>query len=158
MRKGSLPFLFLILLLNASCSGLSTLTAGSLQAAQRQWESFGPANYRMTVEMSGDRVESSQYTVTVRAREVVQLLRNGKTVSPGDGGQDYSVDGLFHILDQEIDLAKKPQILGAPPGYASYPMAKFDASTGRLLQFQRSVGGAKNGIEIHVEKFEVLEK
>jgi hypothetical protein len=88
----------------------------------------------------------------------VQLLRNGKPVSPGDGGQDYSVDGLFHVLDQEIDLAKKPEILGAPPGYASYPMAQFDTTTGRLLQFQRSVGGARNSIAIQVKAFEVLGK
>jgi len=109
----------------------------------------------MVIEMSGDRLESSQYSVTVHDKKVVQLLRNGKPVTTtADGGQDYSVEGLFHILDEELDLTKKPQVLGAPPGYASYPMAKFDASNGRLLQFQRSVGGAKNSIEIHVTEFE----
>jgi len=112
----------------------------------------------MVVEMRGDRLESSQYSVTVRDKNVVQLLRNGKAVTTADGGQDYSVEGLFHILDEELDLAKKPQVLGAPPGYASYPMAQFDGSTGRLLKFQRSVGGAKNSIEIQVTAFDVVEK
>jgi hypothetical protein len=112
----------------------------------------------MVIEMKGDRLESSQYSVTVRDKNVVQLLRNGKPVTPADGGQDYSVEGLFHILDEELDLAKKPQVLGAPPGYSSYPMANFDASTGRLLEFQRSVGGAKNSIEIRVTEFEVVDK
>jgi hypothetical protein len=158
LQNRSLLAPLLALLLIASCSGLSTLTSGSLQAAQQQWESSGPANYRIIFEMSGDRIESSQYDVTVRTGKVVQLLSNGKPVSPGGGSQDYSVDGLFHILDEEIDLAKKPEILGAPPGYASYPMARFDASTGRLLHFQRSVGGTKNSIEIVVKVFEVLGK
>ncbi len=112
----------------------------------------------MVVEMSGDRVDSSQYSVTVHDKNVVQLLRDGKEVQTADGGQDYSVEGLFHILDEELDLAKKPQVLGAPPGYASYPMAQFDVATGRLLKFQRSVGGTKNSIEIHVTRFDVDEK
>jgi hypothetical protein len=36
-------------------------------------------------------------------------------------------------------------------------MASFDASTGRLLHFQRSVGGTKNSIEINVREFEALD-
>lgn len=114
----------------------------------------------MNIEMNGDRLETSHYEVTVRSKEVVKLLRNGQVVSPGGGrtadSADYSMDGLFHILDEEIGLAENPQVLGAPPGYASYPMATFDPSTGRLLRFQRSVGGAKNRIEIDVKDFKIL--
>jgi hypothetical protein len=152
LRRASL----LILLLLTGCSRLPELTPDSLHAAQLQWEKSGPPNYRMVVETSGDRMETSKYAITVKAKEIVKLERNGSPLQPEAGGSSYSVEGLFHTLDQEIDLAGKPQKLGAPPGYSSYPFARFDPATGRLLRFQRSVGGMKNSIEIKVTEFEAL--
>jgi hypothetical protein len=152
LRKTSL----LVFLLLLACSRMSELTPDALQAAQSRWVESGPANYRMVVETTSDRMEPSRYEVTVRDKRIVKLERNGSSLQPGAGDSSYSVEGLFHTMDQEIDLATKPQRLGAPPGYASYPMARFDASTGRLLQFQRSVGGTNNSIEIKVTEFEVL--
>jgi len=112
----------------------------------------------MIVETSGDHMDTSKYEVTVRAKSVVNLERNGIHLQPEAGGNSYTVEGLFKTLDQEIDLKGKPQLLGAPPGYSSYPMARFDSATGRLLRFQRSVGGTKNSIEIIVREFEILER
>jgi hypothetical protein len=151
------PILLLLLLL-LGCSRLSDLTPQSLQAAQAQWEKSGPASYRMVVETSGDHMDTSKYEVTVKAKSVVKLERNGSPLQPQAGGNSYTVEGLFKTLDEEIDLKGKPQLLGAPPGYSSYPMASFDSATGRLLRFQRSVGGTKNSIEIIVREFEVLER
>ena len=150
----TLSFAFL---LAASCSGVSSLTAESLNAAKQRWETSGPSYYRMVVETKGDRNEPSKYEVTVRDKEVIKFLRNGQLMT-ATSGQDYSVEGLFHVLALELDLMKKPEVLGAPPGYSSYPMASFDAKTGRLLRFQRSVGGTKNSIEIDVREFEILGK
>ena len=111
----------------------------------------------MVIETSGDHMDTSKYEVVVKAKMVVKLARNGSPLEPEAGSNSYTVEGLFRTLDQEIDLKGKPQLLGAPPGYSSYPMASFDAATGRLLRFQRSVGGTKNSIEINVREFEVLE-
>lgn len=147
----------LILLLIGGCARLSDLTPEALRAAQTQWEKSGPASYHMVVETSGDHMDTSKYEVTVRAKAVVKLERNGSPLQPEAGGNSYTVEGLFHTLDQEIDLKGKPQLLGAPPGYASYPMASFDGATGRLIRFQRSVGGTRNSIEIIVREFEILE-
>jgi hypothetical protein len=112
----------------------------------------------MVVETSGDHMDTSKYEVQVRAKAIVKLERNGSPLQPEAGGNSYTVEGLFHTLDQEIDLKGKPQLLGAPPGYSSYPMASFDGATGRLIRFQRSVGGTKNSIEIIVREFEVLKQ
>jgi len=152
LRKASLLFFLLLL----SCSRIPELTPRALHEAHDRWNADGPANYRMVVETSSDRMEPSRYEVTVRARRIVKLERNGSPLQPGAGDSSYSVEGLFQTMDQEIDLATKPQKLGAPPGYSSYPMAQFDDRTGRLLRFQRSVGGTKNSIEIKVTEFEVL--
>ena len=149
--------LSLLLLLFCGCSRISELTPDTLRAAQSQWEKSGPASYRMVVETSGDHMDTSKYEVVVKAKLVVTLTRNGSPLEPEAGGNSYTVEGLFRTLDQEIDLKGKPQLLGAPPGYSSYPMASFDAATGRLLRFQRSVGGTKNSIEINVREFEILD-
>ena len=105
--------------------------------------------------MQGDRVETGRFEVTVQNGQVVSLRRNGQVVLPGRG-QDYSMDGLFRMLDQELELARKPELLGAPEGYRAYPMARFDPENGHIVHYRRTVGGAKNSIDITVSGFEVL--
>ena len=147
-----LPFL---LLFPVSCSRLESLTPERLQSAEQQWSASRPGLYRLVVEMKGDRVEASRLEVTVHGEEVVSIRRNGQVILPGRG-QDYSMEGLFRMLHQELDLAANPSLLGAPPGYSSYPLVRFDRDTGRLVKFQRTIGGAQNSIEIDVLDFQAL--
>jgi len=156
--KKSPPLSWLLfVLLSAACSRIPQLTPEALQAARSKWEMSGPDSYRMAVEIKSDRMDPSAYEVTVKGKGIVQLERNGTILEAAAGSNSYTVEGLFQTMDQEIDLAKKPQLLGAPPGYSSYPMASFDPQTGRLLRFQRSVGGTKNSIEITVTRFQILD-
>ena len=53
------------------------------------------------------------------------------------------MDGLFRILHQEMGLAEKPNLLGAPEGYAAYPMARFDEQSGRLIENSAPCGHLK---------------
>jgi hypothetical protein len=102
--------------------------------------------------MSGDRVETGRFEVEVRQGEVVSLRRNGLIIRPS-AGQDYTMDGLFHMLAQELGLAEKPATLGAPPGYSVYITAKFDDTTGRLMRYRRIVGGTSNSIDVTVLEY-----
>jgi len=68
------------------------------------------------------------------------------------------MDGLFHMLTQELGLAEKPATLGASPGYAVYTTAKFDDTNGRLIRYRRIVGGASNSIEVNVVEYAEGEK
>ena len=137
-----------------SCSGLSTLTPQMIDQAEKQWNASKPASYRLVVTMSGDRLEKSEYDVRVENGTVTSLTRNGKAVNSFQG-QDYSMDGLFSIIREEMDLSGTPGKLGAPEGYTAYLMADFDSATGRLLKYRRSVGGgANNSIDIVVQSFE----
>ena len=86
------------------------------------WQSKRPEYYRVVFDMSGDRVETGRFEVTVQGSEVISLRRNGKVILPGRG-QDYSMDGLFRMLVQEVDLVQKPTLLGAPEGYSVYAMS-----------------------------------
>ena len=121
--------------------------------AEEKWKANRPESYRLTIEMSGDRVEAGRFEAAVQSGHVVSLRRNGMVLAPGRG-QDYSMEGLFRMLIQEIGLAEKPAMLGAPGGYSAYLTARFDENTGRLIRYRRTVGGASNTIDIHVVEFE----
>lgn len=141
-----------ILTVSASCSRLPTVTPETLSDAERKWNVHKPDSYRLVIEMSGDRVETGRFEVEVRQGEVVSLRRNGLIIRPS-AGQDYTMDGLFHMLAQELGLAEKPATLGAPPGYSVYITAKFDDTTGRLMRYRRIVGGTSNSIDVTVLEY-----
>jgi len=136
-----------------SCSGLSTLTVSALDEAQAKWNAGKPASYRLVVSMEGDRVERGEFDVEVQNGIVTSLKRNGDVVRPTEA-QDYSMDGLFKIIRDEMDLAKNPSLFGAPAGYSAYLMARFDSRAGALQHYRRAVGGISNSIDIQVLSFE----
>jgi len=136
----------------AACSRLPSLTPETLAQAQQKWNAHKPGSYRLVMEMSGDRVETGRFEIEVRSNQVVSLRRNGLVISP-NAGQDYTMDGLFHMLGQELGLAEKPATVGAPPGYSIYLTARFDDVTGRLMRYRRIVGGTSNSIEVNVVEY-----
>ena len=140
-----------------ACSRPEPLTPDVLQQAEAKWMAHRPQFYRLTIEMSGDRVQTGRFEVTVRGGQIESLRRNGLVIRP-NAGQDYSMEGLFHMLEQELGLAERPATLGAPEGYSVYLYAKFDQTTGRLIRYQRSVGGSSNSIDVDVIAFEQKEK
>ena len=141
-----------MLCLLVACSRLQPLTVDSLTQAEAHWKAHRPESYRLVIEMSGDRVETGRFEVTVQSGQTVGLRRNGLVIRP-NAGQDYSMDGLFHMLEQELGLAERPATLGAPEGYSVYLNARFDEVTGRLIRYRRIVGGASNSIDINVLGF-----
>ncbi len=135
-----------------ACSGLSDLSEETLAAAESRWRAAGVDSYRMALDVQGDRVERERYVVVVRSGAVDTLLRDRSPVTSGSP-EDYSVPGLFEILRRERELAERPSLLGAPAGYRAYLKARFDPRTGRLVEYDRSVGGASNRIRIVVREF-----
>jgi hypothetical protein len=141
----------------AGCARLPALTPSILEQAENQWRAHRPAFYRLVIDMSGDRVEAGRFDAMVRSGEVVSLRRNGLVVLPSRG-QDYSMEGLFRMLEQELGLAEKPALLGAPPGYSVYTTAEFDANNGRLIHYRRVVGGTSNSIDVKIVEYVDQEK
>ncbi len=137
----------------AGCSGFEVLTEQSLQEAATRWDANGPGLYRVIIEMKGGRVEAGVFDSLVRAGHVVSLRRNGQVILP-DRAEDYSIRGLFRMLEQELALAQQPSLLGAPPGYAVHLLARFDPDNGRLERYRRTVTGVDNNIEIAILEFE----
>ena len=143
----------MVLVASVACSRLPTLTPEILAQAENKWKLHKPDSYRLVIEMSGDHVETGRFEVDVQAGQVITLRRNGLVIRP-TSGQDYTMEGLFHMLAQELGLAEKPATLGAPPGYSVYITAKFDDTTGRLVRYRRIVGGASNSIEVNVTEYQ----
>jgi hypothetical protein len=146
----SLSILFALI----ACSRLPTLTPDILMQAEQKWAMHKPSSYHLVIEMSGDRVETGRFEVDVRGGHVSGLRRNGLVIQPNPE-QDYSMEGLFHMLAQELGLAEKPAMLGAPEGYTVYTTAKFDDTTGRLIRYRRIVGGTSNSIDVNVLEYMV---
>jgi Family of unknown function (DUF6174) len=146
----------MLLVASAACSRLPALTPEILSQAEQKWDSHKPDSYRLIIEMSGDRVETGRFEVEVRSGQTISLKRNGLVIPP-TAGQDYTMEGLFHMLGQELGLAEKPATLGAAPGYAVYTTAKFDDTTGRLIRYRRIVGGTSNSIEVNVKEYAALQ-
>jgi len=140
------------MLLLGSCSGLSTLTPEMMDRAEAKWSAGKPVSYRLVVSMEGDRVERGEFDVQVENGVVTSLKRNGKMVNL-QSGEDYSMDGLFKMVRNEMDLARNPSLFGAPAGYSAYLMASFD-DMGSLQHYRRAVGGISNSIDIQILAFE----
>ncbi len=142
-----------ILFALTSCSRLDVLTDEALLDAEARWNANAPGFYRIAIEMTGERVEAGVFEALVRRGQVISLKRNGQVILP-DRAEDYSVRGLFRILEQELALAQEPSLLGAPPGYAAHLLVRFDPDNGRLERYRRTVTGVDNNIEIAILEFE----
>jgi hypothetical protein len=137
----------------AACSRLPPLTSDRLTEAEAKWKARQPNAYRLVIEMSGDRIETGHFDVSVTSGHIISLRRNSLVIR-SNSGQDYSMEGLFHMLEQEIGLSERPATLGAPEGYSVYLSAKFDDMNGRLIRYRRIVGGTSNSIDVNVLTFE----
>ena len=95
--------------------------------------------------MSGDRVEKGRFEVQVSSGKVTDIRRNGVTIL-GNPGQDYSMEGLFHMLEQELGLAEKPAMLGTPEGYSVYHECQIRRRNRPLDPLSQDRGGS---LEFH---------
>jgi hypothetical protein len=142
-----------MLSLCVACYRLPPLTSDGLTGAESKWKAHQPDSYHLVIDISGDRIETGRFDVSVARGRIMSLRRNNLVIRP-NAGQDYSMDGLFHMLEQELGLAERPATLGAPGGYSVYLNARFDDATGRLIRYRRIVGGTSNAIDVRVVTFE----
>src|SRR2546430_2439062 len=87
-----------IVCLAAACARLQPLTPDRLTQAEAKWKVHPPQAYQLVIEMSGDRIETGRLDVSVQQGQVITLRRNNLAIRP-NGGQDYSMEGLFHMLE-----------------------------------------------------------
>ena len=76
-----------------ACSRLPDLTPDVLNQAEEKWKAHRPESYGVVIEMSGDRVETGRFEVTVRSGQIVSLRRNGLDIWPNAGQDNMRYSG-----------------------------------------------------------------
>jgi len=144
-----------ILLLLGGCAKGDPLTGAAIDAAEARWRANPLAAYRMHLEISGDLIQEGEFVIEVRDGEVASVTGNGETITTRD--DFYTVDGLFTMLRQELEMATQPHLFWQPPKDARiYQRAHFDAQTGYCRRYLRSVTGTQHNIVIKVTALEPL--
>jgi hypothetical protein len=118
---------------------LPELTAARLQAARELWDSQGPDNYDLDVEIRG--AQPGSVHVEVRNGIVTAMTRDGRS-PPERTWNVWSVPGQFETLERELDLAEDPQHeMGAAAGTKLQLHCEFDPESGIPRQYHRYTTG-----------------
>ncbi len=126
---------------------LEPLSRDVLEAARRTWAAAGIDDYDMKYVMA-----NGEYFVSVRQGHVVTLTRDGERTTT-HRTQDYSVDGLFDILELELEGLNSPgNPFGADPA-TILQRVQFHSKLGYVEHYLRAVGGTGRSYGIEVIEF-----
>jgi hypothetical protein len=139
----------------AACLGLAAcgvlgappmepLTAATLAAAEQRWIVEGADAYRLVVRVRAPRTDPVVYDVVVAGGRPVAIARDGQPMRPEDTGRyDYSMPGLFGLLHTDLRWSDLPAVGDTP---AVDLRARFEAGTGRLVRYRRTVGTSRRRV------------
>jgi hypothetical protein len=82
---------------------LPQIGPGDLTGAREKWASSGPADYRLTVVISGR--QSGELKVEVRGGRPVGMTRNGTAMKAERTWEPWTVPGMFETLETDFDNA-----------------------------------------------------
>ena len=111
------------------------LDPAALASAKDRWRGRGVMDYTITVLVETDTRRAERIETEVRAGRAVRLVRNGQAVDLRDA---YTVEGLFGLIDREIEMAvgkEAGQASGAPRG--AKLRASFHETLGVPMVFKR---------------------
>jgi hypothetical protein len=136
------------------CGARTDLSARSIREARQAWNRAGLRDYDLEWTASGPR--SGHYRVFVRdgqVRQVRTILPDGREMiaKPGDPSF-YSVDGLFQVLEEELDQAHSERPFGQPKGTTVVLKFDPDPKLGYPRQYRRDVVGSSQGLAIDVRQ------
>ncbi|HEV3025817.1 MAG TPA: DUF6174 domain-containing protein [Pirellulales bacterium] len=132
---------------------LPPLTADGLAAAEERWKEHESADYNMDVEIGGR--QPGHFHVEVRSGRATKVTRNG--VEPQRRTWDtWTVPGMFDTLEQELDLAARPEGAFGQPGARAVMRALFDPELGLPRRYERFVLGTAYEVRWQVTRFETV--
>lgn len=129
---------------------MEPLTDAALGTAERRWEAHGADGYHLVVRVRAPRVAPAVYDLVVEGGQVTRIRRDDGRAVPPEAARDYSIAGLFRLLRSDLRLADVPHVGDVPPIDLR---ARFEAETGRLVRYRRTVGTARRRVLL----IEVLE-
>lgn len=136
-------------------SSAAPLTDEALAAAEKNWESAGPASYNLDLELVGSQAGTIQ--VEVRNGEVTRMVRNGHVPRQRRTWYYWSVPGQFETIHIDLAGAEHPdQAFGVAPGTRAVIRAEFDERLGYPKFYQRILLGTGIHVEWTTTRFEVV--
>lgn len=150
-----------VLILALSCIWLTQCAKGSafneqdLKQARLRWQQNGFNSYYLTLEISGDKVETGVFVLKIKDGRISEATRNGVQLVKPDSF--YTIEGIFDFLENELELGQEPgRYFGAAPGARVYMRAHFDPQLGFPTRYLRAVTDTKHNITVEVKKLEKL--
>ncbi len=144
--------LSLALLPLAGCVEGEDVDPRTIARARRVWDQAKPSNYDLEWTVSGAR--EAHYLVAVRDGSVQSIESVGpdgkKTAIHPPDPSYYSVEGLFHTLEDEADQVIQPRPFGLPEG--TIPKLRFDSDPrlGYPRRYRRSVDRPEGRLALDV--------
>lgn len=133
------------------------LTAEKLAAARAKWSAAGTRDYRFLIELNSPG-SAWRLNVTVRNGRLWETKAFGAgdrpEVTPSDPDA-YTIEGLFDLLERELEMAGTPAPDGSPP--ATMLRVAFDQELGFPTDFIRAVRGTNVSAGFSVTGFEALQ-
>jgi hypothetical protein len=132
------------------------LTEADYEAAVARWDRYGPKDYELDIELTGNR--PGLIHVEVRDGEVVRMTRDGVEPKQKRTWFYWSVPGQFDTISQELEMSRDPAAAFRNPAITQMVMwAEFDPKLGYPLKYDRVVLGADYEVHWRVTRFRALE-
>ncbi len=129
---------------------MNALTTDSLNDARQRWLSSRINDYDMAVRFDG-----TQYDVHVRGGGVQSLQLDGEDTT-SNRPQDYSVDGIFNILELELENLTSPNNPFGGDRRTTFLHVRFNRDFGYVERYLRAIGGAGRSHTIDVVSLNLL--
>jgi hypothetical protein len=127
------------------------MTSDAFEGAVARWEAKRPADYEMTVEVSGR--QSGTMQVVVKDHEPVTVRREGTPV-PMHTWEYWTVEGLFEIIRTDLAGLDQPErAFGTNDVSQLVQQAEFDLELGYPRRYRRAVLATGDAIEWEIEEF-----
>ncbi len=154
-HRETLLTVLLLLTLSGCGSGIDVSTR-TLAEARRVWDKAGITSYNLEWTTTGAR--AGHYRVYVRDGEVKSVLSvdaDAKTraAHPADPSY-YGVDGLFRVLDEELDECLGQRPFGQMKNARILQRFLPDPVYGYPRRYRRDVAGSRQGLALDVIAFD----
>jgi hypothetical protein len=128
------------------------LTRRELEARWAQWRTLRVPSYTLALTVERDKSTAEHYEVRVRDNEVDSFSINGQR---RPNNPSYSIDGLFDILDRELEITEGKDKQAGLALQNALLKAAFDEKYAFPQTFKR-IAGKGLSCFIRVDKFAPL--
>jgi hypothetical protein len=123
-----------------------------LVAAQEMWQKNRPAEYDLTVVVTGDL--AGTYRLQVRGETVEGTLNEQPVGNRGEGLRYWTIDGMFDVMEVDLERCEKAATPGAQPGEARLVLsADFDPRLGYPRRYRRLSLEPRRAVEWEITQF-----